>query len=313
MARLTFESLNPLSLEQLSRISEDEARAALERIRWPNGTVCPHCGVIGNSVRIGGKAARPGLWRCKDCRKQFTVTVKSIFEDSRIPIRKWLLAFHLICSSKKGISALQLQRNLGLGSYQTAWFMAHRIRHAMLQEPLASLLTGTVEVDETYVGGKPRKGTGPHKRGRGTRKTPVVALVERGGRVRSKKMERLSGENLKAAVRENVHPLARIMSDELAAYKGIGKHFEGGHALVNHSRGEYARGDVHVNNAESYFALLKRGVMGAFHHVSARHLGRYCDEFSFRWDHRGTSDGERMVTALQKAEGKRLMYKQTRP
>jgi len=277
-----FDTLNGLTLEQLSTITEDEARAALERIRWPNGTVCPHCGVIGHSVRIQGKSARPGLWRCKDCRKQFTVTVKSIFEDSRIPIRKWLLAFHLICSSKKGISALQLQRNLGLGSYQTAWFMAHRIRHAMLQEPLASLLTGTLEVDETYVGGKPRRGTpkGVRKSGRGTSKIPVVALVERGGgRVRAKAVLKIGGKNLKKHVIENAHPLATIYSDEYAAYKGLWRHFEGGHHRVTHSKGEYVRGDIHTNTVESFFGLLKRGVMGAFHHVSARHLGRYCDEF----------------------------------
>jgi len=189
---------------------------------------------------------RPGLYQCNACGgSQFTVTVNTIFEDSHIPLRKWLMAFALLCSAKKGISALQLQRELEFGSYRTAWHMAHRIRHAMSREPLAGLLKGTVEVDETYVGGKPRPEAGQPKtakRGRGTKKTPVVALVERGGRVRARKIERVDGATLKGAIRENVDRKARIMTDEWAAYRGIGTEFEGGHEVINHSAGEYARG-----------------------------------------------------------------------
>jgi transposase-like protein len=182
----------------------------------------------------------------------------------------------------------------------------------MSRDPLAGLLGqsgGTVEVDETYVGGKPRKGTGPHKRGRGTKKTPVVALVERDGRVRAHPVKRVDAATLKGAIRENVDRSARIMTDELSSYGGIGAEFDGGHETVNHSKAEYARGDVHINSAEGYFALLKRGVTGSFHHVSAQHLHRYCDEFSFRWNHRKIDDSDRTAEALKSAEGKRLKYK----
>jgi len=233
-------------------------------------------------------------------------------ESSHLPLRLWLMAFTIMCSAKKGISALQMQRQLGIGSYRTARFMAMRIRHAMSKEPLAGLLRGTVEVDETYVGGKPRPEAGQPKnakRGRGTKKTPVVALVERGGRVRARKVDRVDGAALKGAIRKNVDRKARIMTDEWAAYRGIGKEFEGGHEVVTHSAGEYARGDVTTNTVESFFALLKRGVIGSFHHISKEHLDRYCDEFSFRWNTRSASDSERTKIALQQAEGMRLTYK----
>jgi transposase-like protein len=301
-----------LTLNQVSALSEDEAREAMERILWPNGPVCPHCGAVENLTRLQGKAHRIGVFQCNNCHDQFTVTVNTIFEDSHIPLRKWLMAFALLCSAKKGVSALQIQRELELGSYRTAWHLCHRIRHAMSKEPLAGLLRGTVEVDETYVGGKPRPQAGAPKakRGRGTQKTPVVALVERGGKVRARKIERVDGATLKAAIRENVDRSAMIMTDEWAAYRGIGTEFDGGHQAVNHGQGEYARGDAHVNTAESFFALLKRGVMGSFHHISKQHLDRYCDEFSFRWDHRKTTDSERTEAAIRQTIGKRLSYKQ---
>jgi transposase-like protein len=175
------------------------------------------------------------------------------------------------------------------------------------------LLSGTVEVDETYVGGKARPGSGEtRKRGRGTKKTPVVALVERGGRVRAHKIERVDAATLKGAIRENVDRKAQIMTDEFRSYHGLGKEFAGGHEVVRHSAGEYARGDAHTNTVESYFALLKRGVMGSFHHVSKQHLDRYCDEFSFRWDHRSITDSERAEIAINGAVGKRLTYRRTR-
>jgi transposase-like protein len=211
-----------------------------------------------------------------------------------------------MCSHKKGVSALQLQRNLGLKSYKAAWHLAHRIRFAMQEQPLASALKGTVEVDETYIGGKAHG-----KRGRGAaNKTVVLALVERDGRIRSKPVKTISARELKGAIRDNVDKTARIMTDELPSYRGIGKDFKGGHKTVNHGLGEYARGPVNVNSAESYFALLKRGIHGTFHHVSKKHLARYCDEFSFRWSQRKTTDGERTVAAIQGSEGKRLMYRQ---
>ncbi len=300
-----------MNLSELSKLSEDEARELLERIRWPNGPVCPHCGATSNIRKFEGKAHRMGVYKCNDCGGQFTVTVKSVMEQSHIPIRTWLMAFSIICSAKKGISALQLQRQLGLGSYRSAWHMAHRIRHAMAKEPLAGMLRGKVEVDETYVGGKPRKVHGQKgTRGRGTKKTPVVALIQRDGPIVAYKAEMLGGGALKDAIRKYVDRAASIMTDDFLAYRGIGKEFDGGHHAVKHSMGEYARGDAHVNSAESFFALLKRGVMGSFHHISKQHLDRYVTEFSFRWDERRATDSERTVRALRMAEGKRLLYKQ---
>jgi transposase-like protein len=215
----------------------------------------------------------------------------------------------LTASSKKGYSAKQLQRNLGLASYKSAWHMAHRIRHAMMAGPLADLLAGTVEVDETYVGGKPRKGDRKvHKCGRGTSKTPAVALVGRQGDVRTRVVNSVDAKTLKSALRDNVSQDSCIITDELHAYQRAAKGFKGGHLTVNHGLGEYSRDGVNTNTAESFFALLKRGVYGTFHSVSKRHLHRYCNEFSFRWNNRDSKDGERTALAIQGAEGKRLMY-----
>ena len=302
----TTQALNDMTLTDLGRLTEGQARDFLEALRWPNGPICPHCGVVSEATRLpqNGKV-RAGLHQCNDCRGQFTVTVGTIFEDSHIPLHKWVLAFGLMCSSKKGISALQLQRNLGLGSYKSAWFMAHRIRYAMQVGPFPPKLRGTVEVDETYVGAR-RKG----KRGRGAaNKTPVLALVARRGQVRAKVITGTTGQELKGAILEAVRSDARIMTDELHSYWGIGKHFSGGHQTVGHGKKEYVRGDVHVNTAESFFALLKRGIHGTFHHVSKRHLGRYADEFEFRWNHRKVKDGARTVAAIKATAGKRLVYR----
>lgn len=301
-----------LTLNAVSRLSEEEARKTFEKIRWPDGVpVCPHCGSI-DATKLAGEAHRSGLYKCKGCEQQFTATINTILEDSHIPIRTWLMAFAIICSSKKGVSALQLQRQLGLGSYRSAWHMAHRIRFAMNTEPLASLLKGVVEVDETYVGGKPRKkhGKPKSKRGRGTKKTPVLALVERGGKVRSKPIERVNAKTLKAAIKETVDSSSTIMTDEWKGYRDIGKDFKGGHKTVNHGAAEFVGADgVSTNEVESYFALLKRGIVGSFHHVSKQHLPRYCDEFSFRWNYRKTSDSVRTAEAIRASEGKRLYYK----
>lgn len=256
-----------------------------------------------------GKTIRPGLLACRDCEGHFTVTVGTVMEDSHLPLATWVRAFHLMTSSKKGISALQLQRNLGLGSYKTAWYIAHRIREAMRCEPVAELLNGSVQCDETFVGGKPRKGDGKvHKRGRGTKKVPVVALVETGGNVRSQPVEMVNSETLKAAMQENIHPSARIVTDDLSSYPIAAAGFAG-HETVNHSSGEYVNeSGFHTNEAESYFALLKRGVYGTFHHVGKKYLGRYCDEFSFRWNGRKLTDRERCDDAIRASEGKRLKY-----
>jgi len=308
-----FEKLSEMAAIDVGRLKEDEARKILEGIRWPNGIECPHC-KSKNIVRINGQSekVRDGLLRCKDCRKQFTVTIGTIMERSHITLRQWVQAFYSMCSHKKGVSSLQLQRNLGLHSYRSAWHLTHRIRSAMKEDPLASLLNGVVEVDETYIGGKPKKGGGgePNKRGRGTRKVPVLAMVQRKGKVISGPIENVTAKTLKSAIRETVDKESTIMTDEWPCYRGIGKDFKGGHETVNHGSGKYVNGDASTNTAESYFALLKRGVHGTFHHISKKHLSRYCNEFSFRWDNRKVNDGERTVEAVKGMQGKRLMLKE---
>lgn len=307
-----FDKLSDMASIDVGRLTEDEARTILEAIRWPKGPVCPHCESKA-VTRLQAKSVkvRDGVIQCNACRGQFTVTVGTIMHRSHITLRQWVQAFYSMCSHKKGVSALQLQRNLGLHSYKSAWHLAHRIRAAMRTDPLASLLKGVVEVDEAYVGGKPRKGKRDesgdlivNKPGRGTKKVPVVALVERAGRVRTQVVEHVTASNLKTAIRENVEATATINTDDLNLYQGIGPEFAGGHQTVNHSQGEYACGEVNTNSAESFFALLKRGVHGTFHHVSREHFHRYCDEFSFRWDYRKVNDGERTVAAIKGAAGK---------
>ncbi len=297
--------------EIMQRFSTDDtAREYLESILWPSGPVCPHC-KNADAKRIWpikantDKKVRPGLYQCGECDKQFTCTVGTIFEDSHIPLRKWLVAWYMMASSKKGISSLQLQRILGLGSYRTALFMTHRIRHALRDPDVQSKLAGIVEADETYIGGR-TTGKGRHYMGN---KVPVVALVERGGRVRSQVVKYVTGKNLKTVLHNHVEPSATIMTDENQGYIKATKQFAGHHA-VNHSAGEYARGLAHVNGAESFFSLLKRGVVGTFHHVSEQHLPLYLAEFNHRHDNRKVTDGERTVRGLRKATGKRLTYQE---
>jgi len=287
------------------------AATYLESIRWPNGPVCPHCGESERTpYQLKSKTRK--LYKCAACRKQYTVTVGTIFEGSHIGLNKWLLAFYMLCSSKKGMSAHQLHRMLGV-TYKTAWFMAHRIRYAMEQPPFAAPLAGVVEADETYVGGKERnrkRQDKQHKTGRGTDKTPVVVLVERGGSARSFRMANVTGFELKGAIRRNVARESRIMTDSFKSYRGLNKEFAS-HEYVSHSDGEYVRGEVHTNTAENYFSILKRGIDGVYHHVSEAHLPRYLAEFDFRYNHLsrdGWTDSQRTVAALQGVVGKRLTY-----
>jgi transposase-like protein len=307
-----------LDLSKLAKYfsDEDAARALLEEMRWgKDGAVCPHCGG-SEPYKLTPKATskkpgRKGLYKCKACRKQFTVTVGTIFEDSHIPISKWLLALHLLASSKKGISAHQLHRNLGI-SYKGAWFMAMRLRHAAAEGPMKSLMGPVVEVDEAYIGGRLRRGGGKRGRpGRDSHKTPVVALVERGsGRVRAFPMIRVTANNLAKAIEANVKANATMMTDDFIAYKAVAEDSDRKHEAVNHSKDEYVRGNAHTNTVEGFFSLLKRGVNGVYHHVSRGHLARYCDEFAFRYEHRKVSDGQRATLLVAGAEGKRLTYKQ---
>jgi transposase-like protein len=295
--------------------TDDSARQYLEEIRWPNGVVCPHC-ENADQKRIWEikenpeKKIRAGLYHCAECKKQFTVTVGTIFEDSHIPLRKWLVAWYLLCSSKKGISSLQIQRMLGLGSYRTALFMMHRIRYALAHPAFTGMLKGVVEVDETYVGGK-AIGSGKVGRSVSGNKTCVLSLVERGGNSRSFVLDRITGQTLKSAIMEHVQDGSTVVTDDYFGYRGIPKIFT--HKSVKHSVKEYTRREkdlnVHTNTVESKFSLLKRGIIGTFHQVSKKHLPLYLAEFDHRFNERKVSDGERTVSALKMAEGKRLTLK----
>jgi transposase-like protein len=295
---------------------EDAAYQLVERIRWPHGPICPHCGIVDRAHYIApmdgprktstGKETYRRLWRCEECKQQFSVLVGTIFEDSKIPLSKWLIGLHMMCAGKNGVAALELQRTLGI-AYRSAWFMAHRIRCAMGRPPLSNngKLKGIIEADETYVGGKAHG-----KRGRGAaNKTPVVSLVERGGDVRSQTMKNVTGKNLKEVLTQNVEPDARLMTDSHPAYREPGKDFAS-HETVDHGKDEYVRGDVHTNSAEGYFSQLKRSIDGTHHHVSEQHLDRYLAEFDYRYSTRKIKDGERTEQAIQQTAGKRLRYKE---
>jgi len=311
------------NVSELAKHFSDEGAAyeLLERIRWPDGPICPHCGVIDHAyylaplsgVRVTrtGKVSYRRVWKCADCRQQFSVLVGTIFEDSHLPLSKWLLAIHLLCAGKNGVSALELSRTLGI-AYKSAWHMAHRIRYAMTQPALAAKLQGTVESDETYIGGK-RKGFATRQEAalhRMDNKTPVHTLVERGGEARSRVLQAVTGDTLGEALREQVEPSATLMTDELKAYRTLGREFAA-HELVNHSAGEYARGAAHINTAEGFFSQLKRSIDGTHHHVSAWHLHRYLSEFDFRYSTRKMKDGERTERAIRQTAGKRLQYRAT--
>jgi transposase-like protein len=293
---------------------ERKAREFIEAARWPNGPFCPHCGCVDKVYRLedGGKH-RDGLIHCNNCEGSFTVRTGTVMEASHIPLNKWVLAYRLMSSAKKGINAHQLHRSLGI-SYKAAWFLEHRIRESM-RDMSGGMLGGVgkiVEADETYVGGKPRHGT-DGKATQADRKTPVAVLVERGpgGRSRAVPVGQPLDGVLKRNIVANVERGTEIHSDQHKAYRRIGELIGGTHQHVNHTLQEYARGDVHSNTAESWNALLKRSIVGSFHHVSREHLARYCDEVSFRWDRREMSDSERTIEAIKGAEGKRLTYRRT--
>lgn len=312
---------------------EDKAREYLEAMRWPDGVVCPHCGLVGEAYKITVKEKtfeeikatrkrirkpRKGLWKCAGCRKQFTVTVKTIFEDSHIPLHKWLLAIHLLCASKKGISAHQLMRMLDIKQYKSAWFMAHRIRYAMTGE-VTEKMSGIIEADETYIGGRRRK----HQRytlkagqrvqdilGPVADKQAVFSVMQRGGKVHSRHIERVTADNLKTVLDDVANKDAHLMTDTGVLWaKSTGRK----HSLVNHSADEYVRFDegvmITTNTVEGYFSILKRGINGVYHHVGRNHLHRYLSEFDFRYNERKATDGERAQSALKGFEGKRLTYK----
>jgi len=298
----------------LACADEHAAVEFMEKQRWGDSPCCPCCGsvdVYKMSKRGSDEREQHFRWRCRDCASLYSVRKGTVFEDSRIPMRHWCFAFWAACSSKKGVSAKQIQRQTGL-SYKSALFLMHRIRFAMSEDKnTQEKLSGIVEVDETYIGGKPRhkgwKAGAPKPRAQYSTKTRVVAMVERGGSVRAEVAQTVTSRNLRQIVLENVCTSSRLMTDELKAYRKVGPEYAS-HETVNHSSKEYSRGDVTTNTIEGFFSIVKRGLYGTYHSVSKKHLHRYMDEFAFRYNARNVDDGERTRLALQGAIGKRLMY-----
>jgi transposase-like protein len=305
---------------------EDKAREHLEGIRWPNGPWCPHCGNADPDkiTKLAGKSHRPGLHVCNECREHFTVTVGSVMERSHIPLHKWVLGFHLMASSKKGVSAHQLMRQLGLGSYRTAWFMAHRIREAMKEDDNGPMGGDgqIIEADETYFGKleTPRIRNKylppPTKKGKsgGAQKRAIFGLVERGGKVKTFHIHRATAQEVRAVMVKHVSRKSELHTDESPIYKTLGQEFTA-HKTTNHSKGEYVRGHVHTNTVENVWSVFKRGMKGIYQHCGEAHLHRYLAEFDFRYNRRsilGVSDTERAADAIRGAAGKRLMYSQPR-
>lgn len=290
-----------------------KAREYLEALHWPDGPVCPRCGETKRVKRLAGKSTRPGVVMCNPCRRPFTVTVGTVFEDSKIPLHKWLLGFRLMAGSKKGISAHQLHRSLSV-TYKTAWFMAHRIREAMREGELAPFGSGggIVEVDETFIGVEPtaknfsKPKTGYHH------KMKVLALVDRDtGRSRAMVIDYVAVDIIIPILRENIVREARMVTDESGVYRRLRRDFAA-HGTVNHGVGEYGRGEIHTNTIEGYFSIFKRGMKGVYQHCGKKHLHRYLAEFDFRYSNRaanGIDDAARTDAALKGAAGKRLTYR----
>jgi transposase-like protein len=312
--------MTPVDISNKVYHDEDAARRHLEKIRWPDGKpTCPHCGVVGESRPLQGESMGPGWFYCEACKDKFTVRTGTVYARSHIPLHKWLLAFRLYASSKKGFSAHQLGRTLGI-TYKSAWFMAHRVREAM-SDTDPSPLGGegkTVEADETFIGKKDKTSTFvsgigwlPDEEKGVHAKMKVLTVVERKGRARSVKVETLRASELRTHLVTKADRKSRLVTDEAGYYKSIGKEFSG-HETVNHSDEEYVRGDVHTNTVENYFSVFKRGMRGTYQHCSEAHLQRYLHEFDFRYSNRqalGVNDAERTTRLAKGAEGKRLLYR----
>jgi len=293
---------------------EDAARSHFERIRWPEGRACFHCGTVDNSVLLKGKSTRPGLYKCRDCRKPFTATMGTIYERSHIPLHKWLLATHLMVSSKKGISAMQLHRNLGFGSYRTAWFMAHRIREAMKSSDTTPMGSGGGDVfaDETYFGRNP---DAPRSRMTIRGMNQILTLVDRTtGRSTSIVFDgSITNDKIRPILQANIAKEARLLTDDARHYRVVGKDFAA-HGFVNHTGGEYvSREDstITTNQIEGFFGIFKRGMRGIYQHCGKQHLNRYLTEFDFRYTNRiatGCDDTERARRCVAGTVGRRLMY-----
>jgi transposase-like protein len=307
------------NLTSLIYRDEDAARRHFEALRWPDGPICPHCGSIDNAAELKGKSTRPGVYKCRDCRKPFTATIGTLYERSHIRLCKWLLATHLMCSSKKGMSAHQLYRMLGFGSYRTAWFMAHRIREGMREARILGSMGGSgkdVEADETWVGGKE---TNKHKSKRqpgtqgGKGKEPVLSLVERGGAVASYHIADVTASTVRPLVLSAISRRSTLHTDENSIYIRMGERFAK-HEAVSHKSEEYVRRNAdgskaHTNTVEAYFAILKRGIYGTYHHLSEAHLSRYLYEFDFRYNYRirlGFDDTDRANRAVRGIAGTQI-------
>lgn len=308
---------NDKVIQDLPRACAEEAAAVefMEEQRWGARPSCPRCGSLDvyKMTQAGSDVRQANFrWFCRDCKSvkakpQFTVRTGTVFEDSKIPLRHWCFAFWRASTSKKGVSALEIHRQTGL-SYKSCLFMLHRIRFAMAPVD-GNALTGIVECDETYIGGKPRRNA-DGSTGERRAKSAVLGMVERNGRIRPMVVADVTAETLQGAILANVDRRARIMTDEHVSYTGIGKHFDGGHETVKHSAYEYARGDVTTNTIEGFFSILKRGLHGIYHNVSKEHLHRYLAEYEFRYNNRELEDGQRTAAAIKAAQGKRLMYRE---
>jgi transposase-like protein len=290
---------------------ETKAREWLEARVWPNGPVCPHCGATDDDVTaLNGKAHRPGLYQCSQCREQFTVTVKTVFERSKIPLSKWLAALFLLTASKKGVSAHQVHRSLRI-SYKSSWFMMHRLREAMRQGGLLPTMGSggkIVEADETFIG--TREGAKANKAGFG-HKMVVMTLVERGGKARSFQVDRAGRDTARKIISENVSREARLMTDAAGYYRKAAFNVAS-HETVSHQDDEWARGDVHTNTVEGYYSVFKRGMKGVYQHCHEKHLHRYAAEFDFRYNTRtalGFNDLMRAEELAGSISGKRLTYR----
>lgn len=293
---------------------EDKAREFIESERWPDGAFCPHCGETEAVRKLAGKSHRPGLHQCNSCRKNFTVTVGTLYERSHIPLTKWLLASYLLSTSKKGMSAHQLHRMLGV-TYKTAWFMAHRIREAMTDSSPPPFTGPSVQADETYFGTRKDKATvttsgRPFTRGGKTgpsNKRAVVGLVG-DGRSRMFHVRRADVATVTGILIDNVAPATALHTDESRLYVQAGKAFAA-HKTVRHAQGEWVRDGAHTNNIENYFSIFKRGMTGVYQHCSEKHLQRYLNEFDFRYSNRTITDAERAVLTVRGIVGKRLTYR----
>lgn len=306
-------------LSVMKRFStEESAIQYFEQIRWPDGPFCPHCG-NADGARIykltanEAKKIRLGLYKCAECRDTFTVRVGTVMEDSHVPLNKWIIGFYMMCASKTQISALQLQRQLEIGSYSTALFLCHRIRFALMDMFPVDKLSGTVEADETYIGGRMRGMGRAYKKN----KIPVVSLIERGGRVRSHVVDTVTGKAITRLLKENVAETARLNTDESPIYTAVGKTFAS-HDTVNHHDKEYVRRDrktgrlATTNAAEGFFGNSKRSLDGTHHHISRKHSDLYLAEIDHKYNTRKLTDGERTVLGIRRMEGKRLMLRPSR-